>query len=360
MSQITIQDHSKKIASKIVGVFQDDKPVLSGFGGFFPRETAPTEVVDLEVQRDNDLIAVDVKRFTNGNKNKFSISSEKKFKPPYYREEYDFQRDEVYMNTIALGVGLENAQVNQVIAQNAVRNLRKMRSKIERALRKQFAEVMQTGIVELLNGTSIDYKRQAASMVDLGAGNYWNQASTNPFANISTGGRFLREEGSSASNILNLVMRTDGLNALMANARFKDEADVRRINRVDVGMPQMNDATGFVYHGQFSAGDFICNIWTYNEKYTDSEGATQYYLDSNKAVLLPEDFVGKTVFAGLPNLVERSINGQMAMMPAITEAEYLLRAYNDEKSMSSTLELSSAPLAMPMSVDRIYTIQILA
>lgn len=357
---ISIQDHSKLLASRVVGRFIEDKPVLAGFGGFFPRETTATEYVDIEVERDNDLIAVDVKKFTNGNKNKFDITTEKKFKPPYYREEYDFQRDEVYMNTIALGVGLDNLVVNQKIAQNALKNVRKMRSKIERAILKQQAEVMQTGIVELKGGTSIDFKRKAGSMVDLGSSNYWSESASNPYTDIQAGGRFIRNEGSSGGTILNAVMRTESLNALFANEEFQKQADVRRINRADVSMPQFDQSTGFAFHGQFGAGDFTVNIWTYNEKYTDDQGATKYYLDSNKVVLIPEDFQAKTIFAGIPDMAEMDINGTVGMMPTVRETEYLLRAYSDEKTMSSTLEVSSGPLAMPITIDRIYTMQVLA
>ena len=356
---ITIQNHTKTIASKVVGTFVEDKPVLAGFSGFFPRETAMTLQVDLEVQRDNDSIAVDVKRFTEGNKNKFSIVTEKKFQPPYFREEYDFQNDEVYMSTIALGVGLENSNVNAIIAQNALKKIRKMRSKIERSIRKQQADVMQTGIVELINGDSIDYKRKAASMVDLGASQYFTNASADPLASLKNAGTFLRDVGASSSMTLNMVMRGEGLAALLTNPKFEEKANNRRINRADVQSPEFNAVTGFAFHGQVSAGDFNINLWTYNQKYTKADGTTAYYLDANKAVFIPDDFMAKTVFGGLPNMVDRQIGGENAAMPSITEAEFLLRAYSDSKTMSSTLEITSAPLAMPITIDRIYTAQVL-
>ena len=115
------QEHSNSLTKKIVGKFEETIPVRTGFAGWFPEETTPTYEVDVEVERDNDLIAVDVVRFTEGNKNKSSKITEKKYVPPYFREEYDFQKDQVYMNTIALGVGYENAQINAVIAQNALK-----------------------------------------------------------------------------------------------------------------------------------------------------------------------------------------------------------------------------------------------
>lgn len=356
---ISIQNHSKLLASTVVDRFVEDKPVAGGFAGFFPRTTAPTLHVDLEVERDNDLIAVDVKRYTSGNKNKFSIATEKKFQPPYYQEEYDFQRDDVYMSTIALGVGLDNVGVNQAIAQRAITNIRRMRNKIERAIRKQYAEVMTTGIVELNSGDSIDFKRKAASMVDLGNSNYWTDQ-INPIDSLKNGGQFLRDEGSSGATVLNAVMRGDALSALLSNDEFKKQSDLKNVNRVDVGSPQFDTAQGLAFHGQISAGDFLVNLWTYNEKYTDDNGSTVYYLDSKKVVLIPDDFRGQTAFAGLPDMAERNIGGSNTMTPSVTEAEYLITAYNDVKTKSSGLELTSAPLAVPTTIDRIYTMQVLS
>ena len=120
---ISLLEHSNALTKKIVGKFEEEIPVRSGFSGWFPEETTPTLEVDVEVQRGNDLIASDVIRFTEGNKNKFSRVSEHKYIPPFFKEDYDFQRDQVYMNTIANGVGMENAQVNSVIARNAVKHV---------------------------------------------------------------------------------------------------------------------------------------------------------------------------------------------------------------------------------------------
>ncbi len=356
---ISIQEHSKKIASKIVGVFNEDIPVRAGFSPWFPRETTSTLMVDIEVERDNDLIAVDVERFTEGNKNKVSKATEKKFQPPFYREEYDFQRDMVYLNTIGQGIQ-PNANVNQAIAQNALKAVRGNRKKIERAILKQMSQVLQTGIVTLKNGDNIDFKRKAASIVDLGAGNYWNQASTTPMDDLADGMKFLRETGNSSGSMVNVIMRTAAMNAFLNNTSVKDSAEIRRIERVNLAMPQFNEVSGFAFHGQVAAGDFVVNLWTYNEKYTDADGVTQYYLDENKAIMIPDDFKGKTVFGGLPYMRNVTIDGQTVAVPSITEAEFLLRGYSDEKTISSTLELTSAPIVIPFTIDKIYTIQVLA
>jgi hypothetical protein len=352
--------HSRALTAKIVGKFEEDIPVRSGFSAWFPEETTPTFEVDVEVQRDNDLIASDVIRFTEGNKNKFSRVSEHKYIPPYFKEDYDFQRDQVYMNTVAMGVGMDNVQVNSVIAKNAVKAIRKNRDKIVRAIRKQQADVLQTGIVSLTNGDNINYNRKASSMVV--APILWsNVATAKPIDDLRNGMSFLRNVGNSSGSAVNVVMRGDAFAAMIATAQITTQGPnvIEQIQRINVGMPQFTEATGFALHGRIAAGDFVVNLWTYNEKYTDANGVTQFYLANNKVIMLPDDFQGKTIFGGLPTLNTSSVGGVSVDVPGIVETDYLIRAYSDQKTISSTIELTSAPLVVPFTIDKIYTLQVL-
>lgn len=358
---ISLVDHSSLVTKKIVGKFEEMIPVRTGFAGFFPEETTPTLEIDVEVQRDNDLIAVDVVRFTEGNKNKFSRVTENKYIPPFFKEDYDFQRDQVYMNTIALGVGLENAQVNSVITRNAFKNVEKNRNKVIRAIRKQQADVLQTGIVSLSNGDNIDYRRKAASMPTVPV--LWSNPSTaTPLTDIRKGMDFLRNVGNSGGSSVNVVMRSAAFEALLATAQIKEQGQnvIQQIQRININMPQFEGVSGFAYQGMVAAGDFTVNLWTYNEKYTDASGNTQYYLAENLVVMLPEDFQGKTVFGGLPTMNTATIGGVSVDVPGIVEANFLIRSYSDKRTMSSTIELSSAPLVVPFTIDKIYTMKVLA
>jgi hypothetical protein len=132
------------------------------------------------------------------------------------------------------------------------------------------------------------------------------------------------------------------------------------MDRIKIDMPQFNESSGMAFHGQVAAGDFVVNLWTYNEKYTNASGTTVHYLDNDKVIILPSDFQGKTIFGGLPFMRKTSINGASAMIPSVKEADYLLRAYDDNKTISSVLELTSAPLVIPFTIDKIYTMKVLA
>lgn len=359
---ISIIEHNGMLTNKIVGTFNEDIPVRAGFSGWFPRETTPSLLVDVRVKRGSRKVAVDVLRFTEGNKTKSTRLTEHLYQPPFYRQEYDFVRDEIYMRALEFG-SFTSPTANRMIAQSALDSLRENRDMIERAIRLQQAQVLQTGIVTLKNGDNIDFRRKAASIVDVsvGAGEYWSNPTTStPLADIAKGGVFLRNIGNATGNVLNMIGSSVAIQNFFASDEVKESADFRWIERINVGFPEFSESTGFTYNGQVAAGDFRVNIWTYSEIYEDEAGNTEYYLDEGNVILLPVDFQGKTVFGALPSMVERTVGGVTTKIPAAVESEFLLRGYYDEKTISSTLELTSAPLVIPITIDKVYTMKVLA
>lgn len=359
---INIIDHTALMTSKVVGVFKEDIPVAEGFSAWFPRETTRTLEVDVRSQRRGRKIAYDVTRFTEGQVTKMSKVTEDKYIPPYYEIEYFFNRDQVYMNALAMDT-IGNATANQIIGQNALETLMENRKMIERAIRLQQAQVLQTGIITLINGDNINYRRKAASMVNVsdGAGEYWsNSAAATPLADIAKGGLFLRQVGTATGNELNMIGRSTAIQAFLNTTEVKNLADIRWIERVNIGFPQFTESTGFTFNGQIAAGDFRVNLWSYDEIYEDADGNDQYYLDEGNVILLPANFQGKTVFGGLPTLQDRTIGGVNTRVPAVVEADFLLRPFWDEQTISSGIKMSSAPIVIPITVDRIYTMKVLA
>lgn len=359
---ITIQNHAQLIVSKLVATFKEVIPVRTGFASVFPEETTGTLDVDISVQRGTELIAVDVARFTESTMTKTSRSTEKKFRPPFFNIGYNFLRDEVFMSTVALG-STPNKTANKIIAKNAMTNVMENKKMIKRAIRKQQADVLQTGIVTLKNGDSIDYRRKAESMVDLGAAAYWSNPDSDILGQLQKAGRFLRDEGHSSVTTFNLILRGDALNALLGNTNeaFKSALDDRRVDRAKVSMPVFNEKTGMAFHGQISAGDFNVNILTYNESYKESEdGERIFYQDRENAIIIPDDFEGKTVYGALYDAMETKMDGKKVLAPVLRETDYLIRAHYDKATISSTIELHSAPLVVPFTIDRIYTLKVLA
>lgn len=350
---ISLIQHKKLITQKVIAVFDEITQIKSGFAGLFPRETTPTRDVSMEVRRNNKLIAVDIMRFASATATKRTKHTEKIYTPPYFKLDTNFSADQVYDMTFGSSLN-PNAKQIGMMTKETVKSMKENREMVERNIQKQHADVLQTGIVTLTEGDSVDYQRKAASIVDVGAAEYWTAAAANPFKALEDGMTFLRDVGNSNGSTANVFMRREPFNALMANAKFKEQADFRKIDRLNVDMPKMDNASGMAFQGQVAAGDFTLNIWTYNQGYQLTEGgAMNYYLSGDLFVMVPDDFQAKTVFGAIPAL-------NSGGMPYAKETEYYSRAYTDQRTMSRYFEISSAPLVMPITVDKIYTAKVLA
>jgi len=356
---ITLNQHKEIITKKILRRFSDDKGVQLGFSGFFPAELSIEKQVGIEVERNLQKLAVDVQRCTDPVRNTFSKSVEKLFEPPFYNEAFDFTGCQRYDVTFGNSTNPSSSDAINMINQTG-KYIKKIENKIKRAIELQRAQVLQTGIVTLKNGDNIDFKRQANSLVALGAGARWNDATGVPNTDLKNAGIFLRDEGLSTSNTLNAIMGTVAFEAFISNAQVIKEADVRRINRIDIQAPQFDNVTGMAFQGKFSVGDFNINIWTYNATYHNDNNVVTKYLDPKKVIVLPEDFEGITAYAGIPAITRDKANAEFSQFISMIESEMYLDNYIDQVKMAHWFRLRSAPLVVPVSIDRIYTIQVLA
>lgn len=355
---MNLNQHKENITKIIIDSFSDSAPVRSGLAAFFPSETHIEKMVGIEVERNRQLIAVDVQRSTDGNRNKFSKSVEKLFIPPMYKETWDFTEAERYDVTFGKRTNPSEPDALNMIGE-ATRNIAKMRQKIERSIELQRAQALQTGIVTLNSGDNIDFKRKALSISALGAGFRWNEGTGVPLNDLATGCNWLREEGLSAGGTVNVIMGRDAFAAFMNNTQVKARADFRRITRLEIGMPQFDNVSGLVFHGQVGTADYALNIWTYNEFYELANGTKARYIGEKNVILIPEDFRGKTAFAGLPAIVRDTQNAEFSEFISPVEAEFYLNNWLDYGKKAHWFELASAPLAIPVSIDRIYTMQVL-
>lgn len=347
--------------SMCVDVFSDMRTPASFLRSFFPSEQSYTKYVSIQVERDYELIATDVSRGTEGNRNTFATSTEKVMLPPYYREFFDATEIDLYdrlFGSTAIDMGIYS-QLTATVA----RRLAMLKNKIERRYEKQISEVFDTGIVTLVNGDNIDFKRRAGSLVAYTTTNNFADDTVNPYQVLEAGCKFVREQGKAAGAVYNAIMGQSAWDAFLANAKV--------INRnklmawpLDQLTAATRGATGYSYHGQVDAGSYRVNIFTYPEPYDTVSGGTRtssYYINDKKVIILPETPRFKLSFASVPQLL-RSGTGMMedAELAPLQSSPYVVADYIDPRNTTHIFDIKSAGLAIPTSVDQIYTVQVLA
>jgi|GEM_PF-6948854 len=351
---ITLNQHRKHITQTLVKKFTLDKDPKQGLQAFFPNQTTPTKGISIEIQRMRQNVAVDVQRCTDPVRNVFSRSTEKIFIPPYYNEMFDFTSCQRYDETFG-----QNNMPTRVDATMLLRDasayIKSLKNKILRAIELQRAQVIQTGVVVLKNGDSIDYKRRAESMRVLTGTAQWSNQASDMFGDLGIGMEFIRNQGLSGATAINAIFGSNALSNFLNNEKVQKQADWRNLKRIEIGMPQFDNVSGLVYHGQIGTKDYMVNIWTYNEMYLHPvTGVNTPYIEPDNVVMISDDFMGNTMFGGIPAIMGDNVSGQYV---GPVEGEFFIRDVIDQIKTTWDFIISSAPLVVPYTVDRIYTLK---
>jgi len=348
MSNISSQDARNLMTKELASVYKEKNTPTAFLRSFFPSVEKGSKEISIEVERGKELVAVDVVRGTEGNRNTWSRTMEKIFVPPYFREYFDATDLDAYDKMFGQGEISYNNFGSFI--NSASEKLVQLTEKIERSYELQCAQVFETGIVTINKGTNIDFKRKAASLVDL-SGTPWT-AANDPFAQIEAGCAFLRTKGKMQGNMVNMLLGSEAITALFNNADFKEQANSRRMDHVSIRMPQ-KESVGATSHGVISCGDYLVAIWSYPEYYDTESSANNSYLNTKKMVLMPEKTKFQLTFAAVPQLIDGGgVN--------TTAGAYRFGDYRDMRNHTHIFDVRSAGIAIPVAVDQIYTAQVVA
>lgn len=359
---ISIINHSAAINHTVAVVLDKELPARTGISNFFPRQTIATNMVSTLIKKNKNYISLDIVNYGEGKFNKESKVQENFYVPPVYEEGYFFDTDSLYMTTVANGL-LTSVPANNQIAQKALNQMRLNREMIERSIIKQQWDFATTGIVVLKNGDNVNYQRSAASIVDITSygATYWNDSAlSHPLDDYQKAGAYLRNKGRSKARTFYSIMKSSTYNLLVKNTEIKELLNSRRANRAELHMPEIDLVSGMNYQGTLSTTDFEIILVTYDDSYlSPTTNLDVDFLADNLVVNIPTDFKGATIFAALKAKGMANV-GVNANVPVLKEAEYSLRDFWDDRSLTGGLLLNSSPLVMPVDVDLIHTMKVLA
>ena len=332
--------------NKVVAIYKQMTAPTSFLRSFFTVDEGMTKTVSIEVQRGSEKIAVDVIRGTKGNLNKFTRSTEKVFLPPFFYEKTYANETDLYDTAI----GMQSAPAFAALAKEMAGNLFEMKSKIERSIEKMAADVFETGIITLVNGDSIDFKRKAGSLVD--DSTYWGTGSVDPYAHLRKAAEFLRKTGKSSAQVFNVILGTEAYDAFLNNTIVKGRADIKSFEIDTITEPVRNSVGGTLV-GRVSAGSYKFNLWVYGEFYDNASGVSTPYINPKKMVVLPEVTKFVLAFAAVTQLIQD--DGIVSQKGA-----YLVSEYIDERDALHEINIKSAPITIPVAVDQIFTQKVVA
>lgn len=354
---LTTQQAEGLLLKGAIQKYVENRVPTTHMRGFFTRQTYDTTSIPLEVMRDNDYAAVDVHRGTIGNLNESGVWSAKEIVPPFYHEKFNINSLRFYERAMGLAASTATSTNRANLANEVAMTLVKLNNKIIRAEEIQCVQALETGVVTLVSGDSIDYRRKAGSLVDNSA-SPWTTTTTDIESQLQAAGTFINQYGANTTGVMDLTMSGSAWIALQKSSFFKDKANYNKVTLLAIGNPQ--NRNGATYHGQITAGSFIFNIWTYDGTYLNSSGVRTRLTDELKVIVTPsQGAIFELAYGAVDQIVKSdgasSLSGMQISKAA---ADYYVWDNIDKNNLVHTMHMTSAPIARLITVDQVYTMKV--
>lgn len=352
MGLIPASQARRLFKQETVAFFSDRRKPDGFFRSFFKQIEIGSRFISVEVERENETVAVDVIRSTGGNRNTWDRKTQKVYDPPIYDEFFDATELDCYEDLFGVDPnGSVNSRAFGVFLEQANNKMEGLFNKIDRAYEIQAMQALVNGIVVLKNEDNIDYKRKPASNAAYNAAWNWALTTVDPNDEIKKGCDFINDTGKVTSNVFNVIMAGDVYQAYINNVKVQ----ARNLSvqwGMDVLVPAQKDAEGKVYHGQICVDNYNLRIWTANGSYRHPDtGVQTRYMPAKKILILPEDTNNLLTYGLVPQLASTGT--------PLKKGKFITYDFPDERNATHEMGVKSVGLAVPIAIDQAYTATVL-
>lgn len=330
---------------------------LSSFAQTPPENIFNSETVEIDIVRNKMSYAVDIVPHTGARFNKNTKYTTKEYTPPAYKEAFTLTGKDLQYKPA--GVNPYDASKVGYVAQaveTMMKNNRVSAQKIKYAIEKQARDAYFSGKITLINGDEIDFNKKTTHAITPSV--KWDNASGKPVDDLTNACDVIRTDAMLGASTFDLILEDTVLNALLDNAQVKERGNYRRIDLVNISMPQGMNSEGATFHGVMSAGSNTINLWTYNAKYEiptgfglDDEGTKENFIPQGEGLLIARGVRFDIVYGGIPQIVDY----ENVALP-IPQAEKMLPfIYVDRENQVVKYGLESRPLFIPTEIDGFAT-----
>jgi len=220
--------------------------------------------------------------------------------------------------------------------------------KVDNKMELMAIDAMFNGTITVLGkgeNRTIDFNRNAANTVDLGAGNYWDEAGGVPEDDTED---FIDLIGQDGSNATHIIGRLATIRVYAKKLATNDDFDARRIDRGDLVFESFADISGAIFYGTYKG----IEIWGFDGNYTDSDGAAQKAVPVKKVVVLSA-VNGNVDMAGYAPDLDIDFSQIQGSTRAVKDNRNFISKVTKEKKV---LNMEAIQTRAPMLVDANSTI----
>lgn len=345
----------------MVKAFEKVAPPTNFLASFFKPVFLDGIAVEIQGQDVAATYSVDVELGTEGRRHEISKHNTEEFVVPEYN---DFEEiSELDCFKVHLGeTGYEKSlgKMNSKI----VSKQKKYADMQARAIEKQAADALLNGKIVLADKSKIEFRKKASHDIDCSS-KKWSFDSNNPLPEVENGCKLIKQDGKCITPQFNLILESNGLNALLANKFFKENSNYNnKIERSNIKLPE-EKTIGAYFHGQFSAGSYVVNLWAYDGSYTiptgfgfANEGQQTTYIPKGRGILLPMETDYELYYGAMAEVGDaKSLVDMLTGVFNLVKTKFLnyIQIVTGKGRASLLAGVKCRPLAVPINIDTCVT-----
>jgi hypothetical protein len=339
---------------------------LSGFFRSPPQNFHTSEEVEMDIQRDDEQVAIVVTDLTAGPRNNEStLYTNKKFTPPIYDEQgavssFDMIKRQPGQNPFASPDYAANA------ARMAFQIYRKLEMKIRRAVELQASQVLQHGQLTLINQAGValyalNFQPKATHMVTVGTPWATNGSTGAPLVDLGNLAIVVRRDGKQEPK--KLIMGDSALQRFLANGDVQKALDVRRLETAAIA--PVSRGQGATFQGWVWIGHYRFEIWTYDGFYRHPQsGVLTPFVDPNNVIMLCDGARLDLTFGAIPMIVAPDQRALPFLPPRISSEgrgiDLSTNAWVTPDGKQVMVSAGTRPLTIPTAIDTFARLKVAA
>ena len=345
--------------SKLIGLYISTALPTLFLASFFrspPQNFHNSEKVEFDIVRSDEDVAIVINDLSTGARmNSDDLFTNKEFTPPIYQEEGTINSFDLIKRQ-AGQTPYEDPNFQATATVKAFAIFRKLEAKIRRAIELMASQVLQTGVLTLLDQDgnarfSMDFAPKSTHFPN--AGTAWDANGADPLADMKALAEVIRSDG--LVDVDTAIMGDSAFLWFMKNADVIAQLENRRMEVGQIAPVGMG--AGATYQGHFWVGNYRIAIWTYNGRYKHPQTgvSTRYVLPDSVIMLSSTSTVLDLTFGSIPSIVapdSRVLPFLPARLPnSAGGMDLTTNAWVSPDGTTLKVSAGTRPLTIPTAID---------
>lgn len=328
---------------------------LSSFFRSPPENFHDSEMVELDIERDDEDVAIVVTDLSTGHRmNESSIYTNKAFKPPILNESGAVNSFDL-LKRVPGRNPFEDPEFGLAVVDRMMDLGEKLEKKVRRTVELMCSQVLQSGIVTLVDGNgtalySIDFKPKSGHFPT--AGIDWGNGAEDKIADLASLARTIRRNGKRRPD--KLVFGRTALTEFIADSDVIARLDNRRMLLGQLNPDQQpGDAT---FYGDVVIDNYRFEIWSYDAEFRHPQtGNLTPYVEDDHVIMAASQGRRDLSFGSIPMIVppDQRVAGFLPARMAMPDRGLDLtpNAWVTPNNTTVMVSLGTRPLAIPTAID---------